>query len=204
MVVGSAEPIIAGALAFLCLLASVAVIGGVVLWRRLRRRWHRLRTHAVVRGAGALLDVASTARFVGRRGANGTISVDAGALSVGQARWQMWRSVGAAERSVSEAQALGAPTADLPALTRRLHSAANDVDHLLTIGRGLHPRSDAAADVRRQLAEVIAAADHINAAAAAAASGTMAPQVRRLAADAEHELTALASAMGRTHSLDWH
>ncbi len=197
MLSGSAEPVIAGALVFLCLLAGAVVVGAVVTWRRLRRRWRQLRNHSLVRGAGALLDVASTASW-GRGGRS--VGVDLRTLTAGQARWQMWRSVGAAERSVREAAAVGAPTADLPSLCRRLHGAAEDVDRLLTMGRSLDPASPGAASVRRQVAEVASAAERINGAAVAAASGTLYPQVEMLTADAQREVTALTAALHRAGS----
>ena len=193
---GAADAVIAGAIVFLAVLAGIAFVAGVVLWRRVRRRWRMFRDHALVRGAWAMVDSAAL-RSVRGMGSSGAVL----ALPPRQARWQMWRSVAAAERSVRDAETVGAPTADLPSLCRRLHAAADDVDRLLAMGRHLDPHSTAAADVRRQLGEVVAAADHINGAAVASASGTMAPRLHSLAADAEQELDALAHGLRRIDPL---
>lgn len=198
------DPIVAGSLLFLSALAALAAVGTVIVWRRWRRRWRQWRSHAAVRSAEALWGIARSTPWRGAgRGAHGR-PVDLSSLSLAQARWRVWRAVDAAERSVRDAAATGAPVAELPSLCRRLHATAEGVDRLLSMGHGLDPATPAAVAVRRQAGEVLTAAEHIRLAAVAAVTDTTAPQVELLASDAEQELRCVDSAVTTVRPAPWH
>jgi hypothetical protein len=190
-VLASATPEIVAVLAFVGLLTAGAVAVGVLVWRSLRRRWRILGAHPAVRTASLVWGLVSG---IGLR-------VPAG-WDVGRAahrpRREMWRAVGQAEEAVAEADRAGAPVGELPDLCRRLHAAAQDVDRLLVIGADLPP--GASGGLRRQVAEVLAAAGNIRLAAVTAASDASGPRVSELAGDARREVECIAAGLERART----
>src|SRR5206468_10358075 len=122
MVVAGAGQVLVETAAVMFLAGTVvAVTATVMAVRAARRRLHRWR------------QVRATIPWVAR-GASGAIAVIASApvtdrhwWAVQHERHRMWRAVTGAERAVRAARAAEAPTGDLAALARQLHSAARSV-----------------------------------------------------------------------------
>ncbi len=104
-----------------------------------------------------------------------------------QVRKEMWRAVDLADAAVRAAGGVGAPTASLPSLCRRLHAAAVGLDRVLRVeSAGIVP-----ADVAVQATDVMRAASDIQRAAVASANDANGQRVRDLAHDADHEIQCL-------------
>jgi hypothetical protein len=165
---------------------SLAVLtGGYLLWRFARRRWRDLRSHGAVIGATAVWDAAASNRW-NRSGAPATPDTVARWSST-RARKELWRSVDRAAAAVRAADAVQAPTADLPSLCRRLQAAATDIDKVLRVD----PAATPPAALADQVVEVMRAADDVQRAAVASAGEANGPRVRELTEDAGHELELL-------------
>src|SRR4051812_40465492 len=98
-------------------------------------------------------------------------------------RRRLWRSVTSAERAVRAAGAAGVPTGDLPGIARELRTAAVAVDVGLRAGR--------TAELRRQVAELTAAADDVGRAATLAIAADAQPLTSRVVDAVRVELAAL-------------
>jgi hypothetical protein len=104
-------------------------------------------------------------------------------LAAVRERRRLWQAVGAAERAVTAARRVGAPTGDLDGLCRCLREAAGNAS------RGLPLSPQPAADIR----DLVQAAGQVRMAAASAAAAMARPAARRLAEDAHREAQALAA-----------
>jgi hypothetical protein len=170
----------------LCGLGFLAVlIGGFLLWRYARRRLRALRSHGAVIGATAVWDAAASNRW-NRSGAPVT-SDELARWSGTRVRKELWRSVDRATAAVRTAESVGAPTAELPSLCRRLQAAATDIDKVLRVD----PSATVPVGLRHQVMEVMRAADDVQQAAVASAGEANSQRVRELTEDAGNELTLL-------------
>jgi hypothetical protein len=124
-------------------------------------------------------------------------SGEAGQVAAHRGSWKMWRAVGDAERAVSAATDAGAPVGDLPALVRRLHIVADEVEGIqrLAPARAGH---DVAESQRQKMSDVVTAAHDIHRAAVAATGDMSDPKLRALVADANHEVQAIATGVARS------
>ncbi|HEX3946201.1 MAG TPA: hypothetical protein VHW47_00785 [Acidimicrobiales bacterium] len=220
---GSATPVIVGALLFLCLVAALAVGLGWWAWRHVRRYWLVARaatrsveaawlaTRSVRRAVATGVGTAGTrpggigraARWAGGLAAGDLasvdlVSVDLAGLAPGQLRRQMWRGVEEAERAVRQATAAGAPVGQLPSLCGRMRSTAAALDELLSTGAS----GEGGRSVRRQAAEVVSVAAGVGTAARASVLATAGDatelRVRALVDDTEREVESLATGLGRS------
>jgi len=166
-----------------CCLAVLT--GGFLLWRFARRRLRDLRSHGAVIGATAVWEAAASNRW-NRTGAPATPDTVA-RWSATRARKELWRAVDRAAAAVRAADAVQAPTADLPSLCRRLQAAATDIDKVLRVD----PAAVLPAALADQVAEVMRAAEDVQQAAVASAGEANGPRVRELTEDAGHELELL-------------
>ncbi|MGH9108743.1 MAG: hypothetical protein ACRDY3_04620 [Acidimicrobiales bacterium] len=196
MTMFGSDAVLVGSLVFAAVVAAAVLSAVFLAWRSARRRWRALRRHAVVRSAVALwaMTRAGVAR-PGRHGARPPASV-----STARARHDLWRSVGAAERSVHSAQAAGGAVGELPVLCRRLHEAAVDLDRLLLMGDGLDPGLPELVAARRQAGDVLAASTAIRRAALASAGDAAGTRVLALTVDAEREVRSLAAGLARART----
>jgi len=167
-------------------LVSVAVItGGFLLWRFARRRLLALRSHGAVIGATAVWDAAASNRW--NRTATVATAPVVGQWSASRVRKEMWRSVDRAAAAVRTADEVGAPTAELPSLCRRLQAAATDIDKVLRVD----PAARVPGPLCDQVVDVMRAADDVQLAAVASAGEASAPRIRELTEDAGNELSLL-------------
>jgi hypothetical protein len=170
----------------LCGLASVAALtGGYLLWRYARRRVRALRTHGAVIGATAVWEAAASNRW--NRTGVPAAAADIGSWSSTRVRKELWRSVDRAASAVRAADSVGAPTAELPSLCRRLQAAATDIDKVLRVD----PAARVPAALCDQVLEVMRAADDIQQAAVASAGEASSHRVRELSEDAVQEVDLL-------------
>jgi hypothetical protein len=170
----------------LCGLACLAVLtGGFLVWRFVRRRMRALRSHGAVIGATAVWQAAASNRW-NRSGTQATSSELAG-WSCARVRKELWRSVDRAASAVRAAHSVGAPTAELPSLCRRLQAAATDIDTVLRVD----PSATVPAGLCDQVVEVMRAADDVQRAAVASAGEANGHRIRELTEDAGDELTLL-------------
>lgn len=133
------------------LVTAVLVISTLALATTLVARGVRRRYRAV-RGRIGLVDVRSGApRNLPAAGAVVAATLGSPAWwAVQRDRRRMWRVVSSAEHAVAVAQQAGAPVGDLPALARRLTTAARGVDALLRASaRARSGRGDARVERRR-------------------------------------------------------
>jgi hypothetical protein len=180
------------------LMALAAGVAFFLARAYVRRHWHLVRGHLVVRGllAGLAVLAAGRERYWAR--------CTPEQLSQGtpaRVRRRMWVAVEDAEAAVAHADAHDAPVADLPAVCRSLRTAARELDGLLRHERRLPSgtrRSDA---VRQQAADLIGAARDVQAAALRAGSEAAAPQVRSLVRSAADEIDLVSTALSRLRSL---
>lgn len=177
-------PLMAAVLVFFALVVSGLLVAGYFLWRFGRRQWRAFHSHGAVVGAVALWEATSSVRF--RPRTPGPVA-DLATWTPRQVRKEMWRSVDRADSAVRTADGVGAPTASLPSLCRRLHDAAMALDQVLRV----ESQGPVPAEVAAQAAEVIEAASGVQEAAVAAASDANGHRVRELTRDADHEIQIL-------------
>ncbi|MGH9304075.1 MAG: hypothetical protein ACRDZ5_06640 [Acidimicrobiales bacterium] len=181
----SVSPVLLGAAVFAVVCGALVLGAGIVVWRRMRRRWRALTSHAGVRAAIAMARLAHAGTGRNRRAA--------------RLRCELWQGVWAATRALRGAECAGGVTADLPALCRRLRSSAQEVDRLLVMASGLPPEQ--CAPLERQLAAVLEASRSIRAAALASAGGAASARSGSLADDADREARAVAAGVARSREL---
>ena len=114
MVASILESLALGVVLVAGVVCMAALAGGFLLWRSVRRRLRALRTHGAVIGATAVWEAAASNRW-NRTGASATPD-DVAAWSPTRVRRELWRSVDRAGAAVRAADAVGAPTAELPSL----------------------------------------------------------------------------------------
>ncbi len=162
-----------------------------------RRHWRLVRGHVVTRGLLAGLALAAAGRErVSSRATPEQLSQGPAA----RVRRRLRVAVEDAELAVAHADARDAPVAELPAVCRSLRSVAGDLDGLLRHERRL-PSGSRPDTVRRQVADVIAAARDVQAAALQAGGDATEPQVRSLVRQASDEVEIVSSALSRLRSL---
>jgi hypothetical protein len=180
------------------------VVGGTlavafVLARRyVRRRWHFVRRHPLTRSAMA----AGAFVLAGRERAWARATPEQ--LSSGSAarvRRRMWVAVEDAEKAVAHASSHEAPVADLPSVCRSLHGVATELDGLLRHERRLPAGTHRTDALRGQVAELIAAARDVQAAALRAGSEAAEPQVRALVRRAAEEIDIASAGLARLRSV---
>jgi len=169
---------------FFALMLAGLLVTGFLLWRLARRKWRAFHAHGAVIGATALWEATAVRR---RRGGEATSPEEVGQWTPGRARKEMWRSVDRADAAVRAAADVGAPTAELAPLCRRLQGAAMDLDKVLRV----EPAGPVATELRTQVHEVMRAAGDVQRAAVASASDANAQKVTELTLDAEHEIQLL-------------
>ncbi len=184
MVASFLESLAIGVVLLAGLVSVVALGGGYLLWRAARRRLRALRSHGAVVGAIALWAAASGRR--NRDGAPATVA-DLATWPSARVRRELWRSVDRAASAVRAADAVGAPTAELPSLCRRLQAAATDLDKVLRVD----PAARVPGALRDQVVEVMRAAADVQGAAVASAGEANGHRVRELTEDAGTELALL-------------
>jgi hypothetical protein len=167
------------------LMSVAALAGGYLLWRFARKRIRALRTHGAVIGATAVWEAASSNRW--NRSGVPTSAADVASWSSTRVRKELWRSVDRAASAVRAADSVGAPTAELPSLCRRLQAAATDIDKVLRVD----PAARVPAALCDQVVEVMRAADDVQQAAVGSAGEANSQRVRELTEDAGTELTLL-------------
>jgi hypothetical protein len=113
----------------------------------------------------------------------------------------MWVAVEDAESAVSHASGRDAPVAELPSVCGSLRTVADELDPLLRLERRMPAETARADSVRRQVAEVIAAARDVQAAALRAGSDATEPQVRALVRQARDEVDIVSAALSRLRSV---
>jgi hypothetical protein len=186
-------PILAGALGLLALIGAGLVVGGYLLWRYGRRRWRAFHSHGAVIGAVALWEAVGGLR---RRGAVAGSDDEVRRWTSRKVRREMWRSVDGAESAVRAAADVGAPTAELPALCRRLQAAAVDLDKVLRID----PSGSALQEIASLAGDVMRAAADVQQAAVGAAGDASGYRVRALTEDAASEIRLLDAGLASAQS----
>jgi hypothetical protein len=187
-------------LEFLLIAGLVVVLGltaaFLVARSYVRRHWRLLHGHVAVRGilATVALVAAGRERYAGR-----STPEDLSRGAASRVRRRLRVAVEDAEIAVAHAESRDAPVADLPAVCRSLQRVADELDGLLRLERRLPPGSSRA-DVRRQVAEVIAAARDVQAAAVRAGSDATEPQVRSLVRHARDEVDIVSTALASMRS----
>ncbi len=163
-----------------------------------RRHWRLMRGHIATRGILATLALAAAGReSYAARSTPEELSRGAAA----RVRRRMWVAVEDAETAVAHADAHDAPVAELPAVCRSLRVVAGELDALLRMERRL-PRGTQRPDtVRVQVADVIAAARDVQAAALRAGSDATEPQVRAMVRQARDEVDIVSAALSRLRSI---
>jgi hypothetical protein len=187
-------PVLAGALAVLALMAAGVVVAGYLVWRYGRRRWRAFHSHGAVVGALALWEAAAGLRR--RGGAVGASDEDVRRWTARKVRRELWRSVDRAESAVRAAADVGAPTAELPALCRRLQAAAVDLDKVLRTD----PSGSALQDIASLAGDVMRAATDVQQAAVVAAGDASGHAVRALTEDAASEIRLLDAGLASAQS----
>jgi hypothetical protein len=173
--------------------AAGTIAAGYLLWRFGRRKWRAFHSHGLVVGALALWDATASGRLRPRAG---TPPGDMHQWTARQVRREMWRSVDRAGAAVRAADDVGAPTASLPSLCRRLGDAAISLDRVLRV----ESTGPAPAGVAAQAADVMRAASDVQRAAVASAGDANGQRVRDLARDADHEIQCLDAGLASVRS----
>jgi hypothetical protein len=96
----------------------------------------------------------------------------------------MWRAVDQADAAVRAAEGVGAPTAELAALCRRLRDAARAVDRVLRVD----PAGTVPTVLAAQATGVVRAATDLKQAAVSSASDATSGQIDDLTRDAAQEI----------------
>jgi len=181
------------------LLAVGALVVAFLLARSyVRRHWRLVRGHIATRGVLATLALAAAGR---ERYAARATPEELSRGAAARVRRRMWVAVEDAETAVAHADAHDAPVAELPAVCRSLREVAGELDALLRLERRL-PRGTGKPDtVRVQVADVIAAARDVQAAALRAGSDATEPQVRAMVRQARDEVDIVSAALSRLRSI---
>ncbi len=177
-------PIIAGALVLLVTVMVATVAGAYLLWRYGRRRWRAFHSHGAVTAATALWETTASGWFRPRR----PVAADQAAQwPARRLRKEMWRAVDQADAAIRAARDVGAPTASLPSLSRRLRATAVSLDQVLRV----EPSGPVPAPVAEQALDVVKAAGDLQRAAVVSASDATGHQVADLSRDADQEISLL-------------
>ncbi len=181
------------------LAAALGMAAAFVIARSyVRRHWRFIRGHVATRGILATLALVSAGR---ERYAGRATPEELSRGTTPRVRRRMWVAVEDAEVAVAHADARDAPVAELPSVCRSLRGVAGELDSLLRLERRL-PRGTHRPDaVRLQVAELIAAARDVQAAALRAGSDATEPQVRSLVRQARDEVEIVSSALSRMRSI---
>jgi len=174
-------PILAGVAVFFGLVVAGIVVMGFLAWRYGRRKWRAFRSHGAVVAGMAVWEATSSGRL---RPRSPLSAESASQWSARRVRREMWRAVDQTEAAVRAAAGVGAPTASLPSLCRRLRHAAIGLDQVLRVD----PAGAVPPEVAEQAVEVVRAAQDLQRAAVASASDATGHQVAGLAADADQEI----------------
>jgi hypothetical protein len=177
--------------------AAVLAVAFLVARSYVRRHWRVLRGHQITRALVSGLSFLSAGRE--RWLARATPEQ----LSQGTAtrvRRRMLSAVEDAEIAVAHAASHDAPVAELPAVCRSLRSAAEELDGLLRHERRL-PVGARPEAVRRQVADVIAAARDVQSAALGAGGDAAGTRIRSLVQQAGDEVEIVSAAVSRLRSL---
>ena len=187
---------VAGAMTLAAAIILVLVTGGFLLWRHARRRWRRFRSHGLVVGAVALWEATASIRLA-RRHPSPRSAAELAALSPRALRGALWRSLDDADAAIATADEVGAPTASLPALVRRLRAAVGDLDRVLR----LEPSGTVPDAVRIQAADLLGTASEIRRAAMDSASDASAARVADVVRDSGHEVACLDAGLASVRSV---
>jgi hypothetical protein len=187
------EPIMAVGLLLVASAVAGTVAAAYLLWRYGRRKWRAFHRHGLVVGALALWEATASGRLRPRAGRP---PEDMHHWTARQVRREMWRSVDRADAAVRAAADVGAPTASLPSLCRRLGDAAISLDRVLRV----ESTGPAPVAVAAQAADVMRAASDVQRAAVASASDANGQRVRDLARDADHEIQCLDAGLASVRS----
>jgi hypothetical protein len=194
MVASFLESLALGVVVLAGLVCAAALTGGYLLWRAVRRRMRVFRSHGAVIGATAVWEAAASNRW-NRTGVPAT-TADIVGWSSTRTRRELWRSVDRAAAAVRAADSLGAPTAELPSLCRRIQAAATDIDKVLRVD----PAAPVPAALHDQVVEVMRAADDVQQAAVASAGEAGSHRVRELTEDAGNEVAFLDAGLATLRS----
>lgn len=186
--------IIVDVLVFVGLMTAVTCTGAYLVWRYGRRKWRAFHSHGAVVVAGSLWEAASSGYLRPRA----QLSAEAAARwPARRVRKEMWRATDQAEAAVRAAAGVGAPTASLPSLCRRLRETAIAVDQVLRVD----PAGPVPPVVARQAADVVRAAGDLQRAAVASATDATGRQVSDLAHDADQEIQLLAAGLASARTV---
>jgi len=163
-----------------------------------RRHWRLMRGHVATRGILATLALAAAGR---ERYAARATPEELSRGAAARVRRRMWVAVEDAETAVAHADAHDAPVAELPAVCRSLRGVAGELDALLRLERRLPRGTERPDAVRVQVADVIAAARDVQAAALRAGSDATEPQVRAMVRQARDEVDIVSTALARLRSI---
>lgn len=177
-------PLIAGVLVVLALSVAAVVVGACLVWRYGRRKWRAFHSHGAVVAAMAVWEATASGRIRHRAP---LAAESAGQWSARRVRREMWRAVDRTDAAVRVATEVGAPTASLPSLCRRLRQSAIGLDQVLRV----EPSAPVPPEVAEQAMEVIRAANDLQRAAVASASDATGQRIDNLAADADQEIRLL-------------
>src|ERR1700722_9429986 len=186
-------PLLAGTAVFLGLMVAGLALTGFLDWRVVRRKWRAFHSHGAVIGATALWEAAAVRR---RPGGEPASLDEVGRWGPRRVRKEMWHSVDQAEAAVRAAGDLGAPTAELPSLCRRLQAAAVDLDKVLRTD----PSGSALQDIASLAGDVMRAATDVQQAAVVAAGDASGHAVRALTEDAASEIRLLDAGLASAQS----
>jgi hypothetical protein len=194
MVASFLESLALGVVVLAGLFCAVALTGCYFLWRNVRRRMRAFRSHGAVIGAAALWESAASNRW--NRTAVPATAAEVAGWSSTRVRKELWRSVDRAATAVRTADSVGAPTAELPSLCRRLQAAATDIDKVLRVD----PAAPVPAALHAQVVEVMRAADDVQQAAVASAGEAGSQRIRELTEDAGNEVALLDAGLATLRS----
>jgi hypothetical protein len=178
------EPVLIGLALWTGCMVVAVLTAGLLVWRRLRRGWRGVRSHAAVVGAVTVWEATESAL---RRRSGPLEATDLAGWPARRVRKELWRSVDRAAAAVRVADEAGGTTAELPALSRRIRAAAADLDKVLRVDLS----APVPVVVEGQVLELMRAADDVRLAAVASAGDAGAQRVRELTVDAGRELEIL-------------
>jgi hypothetical protein len=192
---------VAHAIAVFVIGAAVVALGlalAFVLARGyVRRHWRLMRGHPATRGVLAAFALVSAWR---ERSAQAS-PTEQSRGSAARVRRRMWVAVEDAEAAVAHASDHEAPVAELPAVCRSLRAVAGELDGLLRLERRLPAPAVRTGEVRRQVADVIAAARDVQLSALRSGSDATEPQVRSLVRHARDEVDIVSAALAHLRSV---
>jgi hypothetical protein len=188
------EPVLVGTLVMVVVATSALLAAAFLAWRYGRRKLRAFHAHGAVVGARALWALAASRHLR----SSGPMDDDAATRWPARTvRREMWRAVDQADAAVRAADTVGAPTAEMPSLCRRLREAAVALDRVLRI----EPAGPVPPQVAAQAVEVARAARRLQGAALASAADATAPGVAQLTSDAGHEVELLDAGLARARSV---